>query len=336
MRVKEPKIARSGLQVLLPAFNPKGIAKARIQARCYKAAEQIVSPYRVLFFEHNIKGYNLCYKNINVSFTFIPKNGCRNMRTTLCMANGTMREDLDIVMSEEDYRLIGESFDAHATTKKCIVLRNPLSRAVSAYLDKIIKEDLEIYAREACEAIFHYCGFSDEDMRCLIKRGKRPTFEQFIEYLVRTPDYELDSHWRSQCSFFTFMKYDRIFALEKLDCDWTASDFGHIPLTDPPVSHRSSANKKIASSNSELGIPGNISALSGEILRNVMSEKGLTPSTEMFFNSPEIRNIYSTRFADDLNVFEYLFPSIIRESSGIKLPLPSNGRILFTLQKMLY
>ena len=217
-----------------------------------------------------------------------------------------MRLDMDIVRSEEDHCLIGRNFESHDTTNKFIVMRNPLRRAVSAYLDKIIKYDLEVFAYEACEAIFKYQGVGHEDAGHLIESGKRPSFEQYIAYLVRTPDYELDSHWRSQCSFFTFMKYDRIFALETLSSDWRKSEFGHIHLTDPDDSHRSIINKGIASCNLDLGITGSISALPGEILRTKMNEKSLVPSTEMFFDSAEIRHIFIRRFADDLNVFEYL------------------------------
>ena len=98
-----------------------------------------------------------------------------------------------------------------------VVLRNPLMRAVSGYLDKFVRNppssetDLEanIVIGSAIDWVY-------------AQRGERPdynrsiTFQEFVNYLVQTDDNNLDTHFKSQESFLGQQYFDFIGTVEQM------------------------------------------------------------------------------------------------------------------------
>jgi hypothetical protein len=189
---------------------------------------------------------------------------------------------------------------------------------VSSFLNKISVQDLERPARKVCSLIFKQRGMNDNEVEQNLKNGVRPSFVEFVAFLGCTRDQELDCHWRSQCSFFTFDKYDEIFALETLDADWPKSTLNHIRLVEG-WGNFTTRHNKIAHEHKELKISNVVPCAPGEEIQRLMIENGIVPATTLFFSCEKVLQTFKKRFADDLNVFESLFPSLIKRTSGIGL-----------------
>ena len=159
---------------------------------------------------------------------------------------------------------------------------------------------------------------NDNEIDQHLETGARPSFVEFVTFLGSTADQNLDCHWRSQCSFFTFDSYDEIFALETLDVDWPKSTLHHIRLIEG-WGNFTTRSSKIAHEQKELNISNLVPCAPGEEIQRMMAENAVVPATRLFFSSEEALQIFKKRFADDLFVFESLFPSLIKKTSGMDL-----------------
>lgn len=97
---------------------------------------------------------------------------------------------------------------------KFIILRNPFKRVVSTYGDKFVKRirDRDPHAVPVIRAVYQHLG-KEVDFE------KSITFSQFVDYLIRTEDCNLDSHWRPQSIYFApgLVKFDYVGQFERLD-----------------------------------------------------------------------------------------------------------------------
>jgi hypothetical protein len=284
-------------------------------ARVNALRQQIVEAHRQSNLRDNLTGFVLYYERLNLSYTYIPKNACGYLKFNFGMANGTMNTSVD-VHAESEKRLT-HSWYPHLMATKIIVLRNPFQRTISAFLNKISRQTLEPPARQVCALIFkNQRRMNDKEVDQHLESGVRPSFAEFVTFLGYTPDKDLDCHWRSQCTFFTFEKYDKIFALETLDADWPKSGLNHIQMVEGWGNPTTRGNK-IVREQKDLGISSLVPYAPGEEIQRLMTENGTVPATPLFFNCERALQIFKTRFADDLFVFESLFPSLIQETSGM-------------------
>ncbi len=85
-----------------------------------------------------------------------------------------------------------------------IVIRDPIGRLVSAYLDKFVKPEIRGIA-EKRDPVFDFdlIGFYRDVSRVLGEHVEAETFSfrQFISYVCAVPDYRRDKHYRCQ-SFY--------------------------------------------------------------------------------------------------------------------------------------
>jgi tetratricopeptide (TPR) repeat protein len=99
---------------------------------------------------------------------------------------------------------------------KFVILRNPLKRVVSGYLDKFVKNIRNVPNNKALidviTDVHEFLGIKPDIERSI-------TFTQFTEYLSRTKDLKLDPHWRPQYTFLGLglFEFDFIGQFEKLD-----------------------------------------------------------------------------------------------------------------------
>jgi hypothetical protein len=95
------------------------------------------------------------------------------------------------------------------------VLRDPVERLVSCYCDKFgrnrSKETVLFHTRPAY-TFFNDGRDPDEEM---IARGL--TFRQFCFYINHTPREGQDPHWAPQWNYLQNRKWDRLFALDKIE-----------------------------------------------------------------------------------------------------------------------
>lgn len=270
-------------------------------------AKQIFDAYRARHADENLKKFALYFGSIGVSYTYIPKNGCTTLKKSLAVANGTMDPNASPHGLEEPYLI--QSIAPHLLSKRLIVLRNPFMRLVSAYLDKIAKP-VEDFGWDVCfQIIKNQRQIPEEEIPQTINEGNTPTFREFVDFLSRRSDRELNEHWRSQCSFFTFEQYDEIFALETLQEPWVASCFAHIPLvTSRP--HATTHGRTIVKSLDDLGVPIQVCDVFGGMLRRAMEDRSIVPATDLFFADAHVLNKFCSRYADDIVVYRSLFPVI--------------------------
>lgn len=97
---------------------------------------------------------------------------------------------------------------------KFVVLRNPLERLVSGYLQKFVDLRTPDHAplpetRVIIESVYAQRG-QQPDLRRSI------SFREFVHYLMHHEDAVLDSHWRSQICYLTGIQYNFIGRVEDM------------------------------------------------------------------------------------------------------------------------
>ena len=151
--------------------------------------------------------HTLCHYKSNAVCTWIPKNGCSNLRYSVSKENGA-------ISSIDEIEWIHRNNDCfNANTKESlkadytfIILRNPFKRLLSFFLDKLChpqEEQTEGSYQHAQETF----NFSENN-----------SFLDFVNYIWENPNsiYN-DEHTRPQCDFLLYRQYDDYFALEGID-----------------------------------------------------------------------------------------------------------------------
>ena len=152
-----------------------------------------------------IKHTSIHYKS-NTVCTWIPKNGCSNLRYSIAKENGT-------ITSVEEIEWIHQNNDCfNASTKEAlqadytfVILRNPFKRLLSFFLDKLChsQEDQSEESYKRAHKTFNF----DSNL----------SYSDFIDHIWENTDsiYD-DEHTRPQCDFLLYRNYDEYFALENI------------------------------------------------------------------------------------------------------------------------
>ena len=147
--------------------------------------------------------YYLCHKR-KVIFTEMPKNGCESIRHLILREEGIYENPKDIWNKINHgykgitYKISGDDIknfmEKNSDYKLLTIIRNPFTRLVSGYFDKIIRPENVTYP---------YCK------RVIIAHGrKRQTsttkvsFEEFVNYIIKEDKQTLDYHYRPQTNLF--------------------------------------------------------------------------------------------------------------------------------------
>lgn len=135
-------------------------------------------------------------------YSFIPKNACSTMRTSLAIANGCIKDSSDFNWIHHNNQTFSASLSELAKAKYTFtVLRCPFSRLLSVYLDKIVDRNmvawkyLDLQKRK----------YSIDDI----------TFEFFVKSMCKEHLRSADIHWMPQTSFLVYEDYDDYFAIEE-------------------------------------------------------------------------------------------------------------------------
>ena len=152
-----------------------------------------------------IKHTSIHYKS-NTVCTWIPKNGCSNLRYSIAKENGT-------ITSVEEIEWIHQNNDCfNASTKEAlqadytfVILRNPFKRLLSFFLDKLChsQEDQSEESYKRAHKAFNF--------------NSNLSYSDFIDHIWENTDsiYD-DEHTRPQCDFLLYRNYDQYFALEEI------------------------------------------------------------------------------------------------------------------------
>lgn len=133
--------------------------------------------------------HELAFPSLGIRYTYIPKNGCSSFKLTLGRAEGWLAPGDDPHSISIRHRLEGKVLTRNAKIR-FVVLRDPLSRLASAFLDRFSKEQDEATSRLVAQG--------------LLRPGERladVTFERFAGFISRQRHEEMDPHWRRQADF---------------------------------------------------------------------------------------------------------------------------------------
>lgn len=115
----------------------------------------------------------------------------------------------------------------------CVVLRDPLSRMVSAYLDRIVKK-IGTGARDEPRQRFYYDVSKSAGKEVT---SRNITFNNFLTYAVSCPDYRRDKHYRTQISFFRHYSVDLFSTTEELSGLFSLMERRGMKIPEQSLSH---------------------------------------------------------------------------------------------------
>ncbi len=135
-------------------------------------------------------------------YSFIPKNACSTMRTSLAIANGCIKDPTDFNWIHQNNDTFSASLPELAKAKYTFtILRCPYARLLSVYLDKFVERNVEAWKY----VNLHQRAIDIDDI----------TFEFFVKSIAREAVRNSDIHWMPQTSFLVYEDYDDYFALEQ-------------------------------------------------------------------------------------------------------------------------
>lgn len=176
---------------------------------------------------------------------------------------------------------------------KFVVVRNPWARLVSTYANYFVRLPLEehIFSDIAKSAAKHIYGEKD-----YLEHLDSITFEQFVQYVSVKKDAELDIHCKSQVHFLNNFDYDFMAKVENLDEDLTNIE-ERLKLPLKIKRFNKTTYSDICKDNKHyFGVPSS----------KIRSLKSKTPSYRQFYN-PELAEMVESRYAEDIDRFEYSF-----------------------------
>ena len=132
-------------------------------------------------------------------YTMIPKNACSTMRYSIALANGFIRHESGIDWIHQNNKSFAHSDrSGYRANFAFVIVRCPLSRICSAYMDKIVGGGIE--AQVICETANFQPGKSNL------------SFKNFLKII---PLGRANSHWVPQSFFLLFDNYDEYFCFER-------------------------------------------------------------------------------------------------------------------------
>jgi hypothetical protein len=227
------------------------------------------------------------YPRLGISYTYIPKNACTSFKRTLGEAQGWLDPDAS---SAHDMKVIwwAQGLVRYPQVgERIVVVRDPFERLLSGFLNRfLMREDA---------AAQHAMDSGVQDLIGPDKTRQDVTFEDFVQYLARTPDRQLNEHWRPQSNFL-IGTYTRFLRFEHL-----AEDAGFLAERGIPLQHRQGHGT--SSMRRDLG-PGWGSAPVRR-LRRQRRMKEVLPARESMYDE-QLADLVAERFAADVELFERL------------------------------
>lgn len=134
-------------------------------------------------------------------YSFIPKNACSTMRTTLAVANGCIKDGTDFNWIHQNNNTFAATLSELAKARYTFtILRCPYARLLSVYLDKFLDRTPQAWRYVE----LHKRAIDIEDI----------TFEFFVKSMAKQQIRDSDIHWVPQEHFLVYEDYDDYFALE--------------------------------------------------------------------------------------------------------------------------
>lgn len=239
-------------------------------------------------------------------YSFIPKNGCSNLRYAIAKANGVISDPAEFEWIQENNYTFQASLRELVTARYTfVVLRCPYRRLVSAFVDKLWREPWRVWRLRKAQPQRNAADVLHMRLKRLapgIAARMQPmdlnafTFRQFVALLSTEQAQMSDHHWAPQHRFLVYKAYDDIFGLEDfgrcearlrerlgIELEDTRKFSGHTTHSMTRVSDRFCADTPVA-----------------EIL--AMKSKGVMPDFDCFYDD-ELRATVGRLYANDLALY---------------------------------
>lgn len=95
------------------------------------------------------------------------------------------------------------------------ILRDPLDRLVSCYLDKFVRNRSSEGVLHHTAPVYRFVFGDDAPAREQIAEGI--TFRQFCHYINLSPRGAMDPHWAPQSRYLETFRWDHLFRIEQID-----------------------------------------------------------------------------------------------------------------------
>jgi len=167
-------------------------------------------------------------ENVKVLYAPIAKNGCSSLKRLLVDISDVPDRERILagnVHRETDGNATGIQLKDHSPERaaeiaadggyfRFVVLREPLDRLVSAYVEKMVINRFNLPNIETARPAYAWAqGVAPEKVDA--KTGI--TFRQFAEYVLAQPPETLDPHWRPQSHYLAEIAYDATYTMEDFD-----------------------------------------------------------------------------------------------------------------------
>ncbi|MBE9143964.1 tetratricopeptide repeat protein [Planktothrix mougeotii] len=174
---------------------------------------------------------------------------------------------------------------------KFVFVRNPWHRLVSAYLDKFVKRQPPAhYVRDVIRAVYKRKNQAPDYDNSI-------TFKQFVEdYLMITPDEDLNEHWQPQNCFLGNVNFDFIGKFENLAEDYQFIKSKLKISLDLPWLNKSTSPKNAADSSENLS----------DFYPSELGKLPASPNYRQFY-SDNLIEVVRSRYKQDIDKFEYKF-----------------------------
>ena len=164
-----------------------------------------------------MESHFICEHKHKIIYCPIEKNACTFFKRLLLeqgeCAQEYANDGLDVhtfINLKRKLILHNRALFADPSYLSFVVVREPIHRIVSAYLNKFVRNREFYWAIDASEK---YCQRHPEH-----KVEESLTFAEFVDVLLHHPDAELDGHWRPQSTFFepVAAQFDWLVPMERI------------------------------------------------------------------------------------------------------------------------
>lgn len=178
----------------------------------------------------NVFNYLLEFPATGICLLWIPKNSCTSIKKIL--AGFEPEEQLSQIRRHRFHETMQATFglDIKRFFKDdfaplTILIRHPAERLVSCYIDKFVNPVLSGRSFEPF-VMPHIIG---AQMHCGVELDvdRSVRFSEFIDYVIASPPWRLDAHWRPQTDFVGDLDQKRATTFIRSDnLDYFATRFG--------------------------------------------------------------------------------------------------------------
>jgi hypothetical protein len=164
--------------------------------------------------------YVLRFNASNVNLVWIPKNSCTYLKLHYLQfeVEDTRQQIIKNQFHESCQTLFGIAHDelSNLTNESLAVIRHPVERFVSCYLDKFVKPVLtnkpfEDFVRNHIKLAQNLIRLPNIDIR------RSLTFSEFLYYVSKQPQWSYDAHWRPQVQFLRHIPKLKIMTIDRFN-----------------------------------------------------------------------------------------------------------------------